>query len=113
MLTTLFYPREESTGGTYFPSIPYRSHADVKRSRKEYGIELDPEEIVEKVEQALEALPAVLPKRTKTITLAQLIGKEAAAQVDTTDHIEIAFAAQRENKLRKRRKEDEFLLLMD
>lgn len=87
----------QAFGGGIYPTPRRRTKKEIEEQRRELGI-LPPEE----VQTGIVEVPR------KKITLAQLIGKTAAAQVNSVD-LSIAVEA---NKRIKRRRDDEFLLMM-
>jgi hypothetical protein len=80
------------------PKLKRRTKKELDEERRKLGIL--PPEVVEEV--------AAVPVARRRITLQDLIGKKAAAQITNVD-LSDAIAA---SKRRKRQKDDELLLLM-
>ena len=85
-------------GGGWLPKLKRRTKKELDEERRKLGIL--PPEVVEEV--------AAAPVARRRITLQDLIGKRAAAQITNVD-LSDAIAA---SKRRKRQKDDELLLLM-
>jgi hypothetical protein len=85
-------------GGGWLPKLKRRTKKELDEERRKLGIL--PPEVVEEV--------AAAPVARRRITLQDLIGKKAAAQITNVD-LSDAIAA---SKRRKRQKDDELLLLM-
>jgi len=85
-------------GGGWLPKLKRRTKKEIDDERRRLGIL--PPEVVKEV--------AAAPVARRRITLQDLIGKTAAAQITNVD-LSAAIAA---SKKRKQRRDDEFLLLM-